>query len=511
MSVRNPVRELVRHAPFARVQAVTDALSSLVAYLDASQRHRFTNRFYERWFESQRDDLRGRHLRDVWGDAAYAAVRPGIERTLAGETVHLEIPLAFRHEEPRDVAVRFVPDVQHGEVCGFTAVIDDITERKRAEGALREADRRKGEFLATLAHDLRNPLAPIRNAVQVLQVAEGDRAMTASARAMIERQLKQLVRLIDDLLDVSRIAQGRLELQRERVDLARVLRLALEISRPLLEPKQHRVSVLWPHEPMYVLGDPARLAQVFASLLDNSAKYSDPGGEITIAAMREGGDVLVKIVDTGIGIRPDVLPHVFEMFPAEHRAGAAAPDGLGIGLTLARRLVELHGGAVEAASEGVDKGSTFTVRLAYAAADIESHRCSDAPRARGDCGQRLAEGTRVLVVDDNHDAAASLALLLDLNGFDIRTASDGVEALEVADTFQPEVVLLDLAMPRLDGYATAREMRKRPWGRSVRLLALTGWGQEEDKRRALEAGFDHHLTKPVDPGVLQRLMEDRPG
>jgi PAS domain S-box-containing protein len=507
MSVRNPVRELIREAPFARLQSVTDALSSLVAYLDASQRHRFTNRFYERWFACSRADLRGRFLRDVWGDATYAAVRPGIERALAGETVHLEIPLAFRHEEPRDVAVRFVPDVQRGEVCGFTAVIEDITDRRRAEAALREADRRKDEFLATLAHELRNPLSPIRNAVQVLQVAEGDRAMTASARAMIERQLKQLVRLIDDLLDVSRIAQGRLELKRERVDLARVLQHALEISRPLLETKQHNVSVIWPQEPLHVVADPARLAQVFASLLDNSAKYSDQLSQITIAAMRDGEDAVVKIADTGIGIAPDVLPHVFEMFAAEHRTGAAAPDGLGIGLTLVKRLVELHGGTVEAVSEGVGKGCMFTVRLARAGAEIESHRCSDTPRQNP--GRRATEGTRVLVVDDNHDAAASLALLLDLNGYDIRTARDGVEALEVADAFEPEFVLLDLGMPRLDGYATAREIRKRPWGQSARLLALTGWGQDEDKRRALEAGFDHHLTKPVDPGVLQRLMEER--
>jgi signal transduction histidine kinase/CheY-like chemotaxis protein len=436
-------------------------------------------------------------------------VRPGIERALAGETVHLEIALAFRREEPRDVAVRFVPDVQRGEVCGFTTVIDDITDRKRAEAALREADRRKDEFLATLAHELRNPLSPIRNAVQVLQVAEGDRAMAASARAMIERQLKHLVRLIDDLLDVSHIAHGRLELQRERIDLAKVLRQALEISRPLLETKQHNVSVIWPQEPLYVHGDPARLAQVFARLLDNSAKYSEAAGQITIAAMRDGADAVVKVADTGVGIPADVLPHVFEMFPAEHRTGATAPDGLGVGLTLVKRLVELHGGTVEAASEGSGKGSTFTVRLAFAQADIESHRCSDKPPARTGLDRRTAEGTRVLVVDDNHDAAASLALLLDLNGYDIRTASDGVEALAVADSFEPEFVLLDLGMPRLDGYATAREMRKRPWGQSARLLALTGWGQEEDKRRALDAGFDHHLTKPVDPGVLQRLMEER--
>jgi PAS domain S-box-containing protein len=508
MSVRNPVRELRHEAPFARLQTITDALSSLVAYFDAAQRHRFSNRFYERWFACERAELRGRLLRDLWGDATYAAVRPGIERALAGETVHLEIALAFRHEEPREVAIRFVPDVHRGEVCGFTAVIDDITDRKRAEAALREADRRKDEFLATLAHELRNPLSPIRNAVQVLQVAEGDRAMTASARAMIERQLKQLVRLIDDLLDVSRIAQGRLELRRERIDLARVLRLALEISRPLLETKQHNVSVIWPQEPLYVHGDEARLAQVFANLLDNSAKYSDGGAQITIAAMREGADALVKIADTGVGIGAERLPHVFEMYPVEHRGGAVAPDGLGIGLTLVKRLVELHGGTVDAASEGPGKGSTFTVRLAFAAADIDSHRCSDTP-PRGTRSARHADGTRVLVVDDNHDAAASLALLLDLNGYDIRTAKDGVEALEVAETFLPEFVLLDLGMPRLDGYQTAREMRKRPWGQSAKLLALTGWGQDEDKRRALEAGFDHHFTKPVDPGVLQRLMEER--
>ncbi|MGQ0834156.1 MAG: hybrid sensor histidine kinase/response regulator [Gammaproteobacteria bacterium] len=506
MSVRNPIRERIHHAPFSRLQAVTDCLPALVSYVDSTQRYRFSNRRHEVWFGHGRDGIRGMHMREVLGAEIYESVRPAVERALSGETVHFEMKLPFRDEGVRDVELRYVPDEQGSEVLGFVAIIEDVTERRRAEEALRNADRRKDEFLATLAHELRNPLAPIRNAVQVLQLAEGDRGMAATARSMIERQLKQLVRLIDDLLDVSRITQGQIELRREPVDLAAILQLALETTRPLLETRQHRVHVIWPQEPLCVDGDPTRLAQVFANLLHNSAKYSDAGGQITIAAMRDGAQALVKVADSGAGIASDMLPRVFDMFTRATRSVTGGQDGLGIGLTLVKRLVELHGGTVEAQSEGLGKGSVFSVRLGLAQAPSPS----SLPGAAGERVTMSGEGAvggRVLVVDDNHDAAASLALMLDLNGYEIRTASDGIEALEIAETFRPEFVVLDIGMPRLDGYQTAREIRARPWGKSVTLLALTGWGQEEDKRRALEAGFDYHLTKPVDPQLLQRLLE----
>jgi CheY-like chemotaxis protein len=263
--------------------------------------------------------------------------------------------------------------------------------------------------------------------------------------------------------------------------------------------------VIWPEEPLYVDGDPGRLAQVFSNLVNNAAKYSSAGGQITIAGMRAGTDAVVKVADVGVGIASDVLPRVFDMYTRANRSGAQGQDGLGIGLTLVKRLVELHGGAVEAHSEGLGKGSVFSVRLALveaaAVTDSLARPTRDTVPEPSDTGSR-----RVLVVDDNHDTATSLALLLDLNGYDIRTASDGVEALRVAEAFRPDFVLLDIGMPRLDGYQAARALRERPWARDVTLLALTGWGQEEDKQRALEAGFDHHLTKPIDPHLLQHLL-----
>jgi PAS domain S-box-containing protein len=508
LSVRNPIRERIHQAPFARLHAVTDSLPALVSYVDPTQRCRFANQAFEQWYGCERGDMRGKHMRDVFDAASYESMRLAIERALAGHAVHFEMQLPYRDGGLRDVQVRYVPDTQDDTVHGFTGIIEDITERRRTEEALRDSARRKDEFLVTLAHELRNPLAPIRNAVQVLALAESDRGMTATARSMIERQLKQLVRLIDDLLDVSRITQGRLELHRERLDLAKVLQLALETARPLLETRQHRVHVIWPQEPLCVDGDATRLAQVFANLLNNSAKYSEAGGQITIAAMRDGNDAVVKVADAGVGITREMLPRVFDMYTRTAPARTSGQDGLGIGLTLVKRLVELHGGSVEAQSEGPGKGSVFSVRLALA----ESPSPHALPYSAGERATRSGEraGSRVLVVDDNRDTATSLALMLDLNGYEIRTASDGLEALGVAEDFRPEFVLLDIGMPRLDGYETARAIRSRPWGGSVTLLALTGWGQEEDKQRAREAGFDYHLTKPVDPQLLQQLLDTSP-
>jgi CheY-like chemotaxis protein len=382
------------------------------------------------------------------------------------------------------------------------ALAGAVADRDRAHAALRDADRRKDEFLATLAHELRNPLAPIRSAAQIMRLAEGDHATTCAARAIIERQLKHLVRLIDDLVDVSRITRGKLELRKERVDLATVLQIAVEINRPLLESKQQHVKVELPGEPLLVEADTTRLAQVFVNLLNNGAKYSDARAEIRIRAEREGSSARVTITDEGIGIEPDMLARIFDMFTQVERPQPSPHDGLGVGLTLVKRLVELHGGAVSAHSAGSGTGSSFTVQLDLIESDGEEARALPTS-GRAENGSPRA---RILVADDNHDAAQSLALMLSMDGHEVRTASDGVEALRAAEEFQPQLVVLDIGMPKLDGYETARRLRERPWAAETRLFALTGWGQEEDRERARRAGFDQHLVKPVDPEALSQLL-----
>ena len=392
----------------------------------------------------------------------------------------------------------------------FQAAQQEIAERRRAEAklreseeALRDADRRKDEFLATLAHELRNPLAPIRNAVEILRLTEGDPTAAASARQLLERQLKQLVRLIDDLLDVSRITQGRLELRKEKLDLALALRMAVETSRPLIESRQHTLHVSAQPETFFVDADATRIAQVFANLLNNSAKYSPPGSSISARIAREGDYALITVADNGVGIPQTMLARVFEMFERVDRDPGSHQEGLGIGLTLVRRLIDLHGGTVIAHSEGLNCGSTFIVKLPLAQTSSLPGEVVEATPA-----EAPASGNRrkVLVVDDNRDSAMSLALLLELDGHEVRRAYDGLEALEIADDFRPEVTLLDIGMPRLDGYGAARELRQRDWAKDTLLVALTGWGQQEDKRLAREAGFDHHMVKPVDPEALRRLL-----
>jgi signal transduction histidine kinase len=395
----------------------------------------------------------------------------------------------------------------------FQAAQQELAERRRAEVKLREseerlrdADRRKDEFLATLAHELRNPLAPIRNAVEILRLTEADPAAATSARQLLERQLKQLVRLIDDLLDVSRITQGRLELRKETLDLALALRVAVETSRPLIESRRHTLHVSAPPEVFFIDADAARIAQVFANLLNNSAKYSPPGSSISARITREGDSASIAIADNGVGISRAMLGRVFEMFERAGEPGGTQ-EGLGIGLTLVRRLVELHGGTVTAQSEGLNCGSTFIVKLPLAQVSSPAPESHAAPLA----SPAGAARRRILVVDDNRDSAMSLSLLLELDGHEVRRAYDGLEALEIADDFRPEITLLDIGMPRLDGYGAARELRQRDWAKRSLLIALTGWGQQDDKRMAREAGFDHHIVKPVDPEALRRLLVEPRG
>ncbi|WP_437662404.1 ATP-binding protein [Sorangium sp. So ce1182] len=374
-------------------------------------------------------------------------------------------------------------------------------ENARLYDQLRDQDRRKDEFLATLAHELRNPLAPIRTGLEILQVS-GSEEQDRKILAMIERQVGHMVRMVDDLLDVSRITRGKVELRRERVDLRSVLNSALETSRPLIEAAAHELAVRLPAEPLLLDADPTRLAQVFANLLNNAAKYTPGGGSIRVAARRDGAAVVVRVMDSGVGIPADMLPKVFDMFTQVVRSIDRAQGGLGIGLTLVRRLVELHGGTVHAESEGPGQGSTFTVRLPLAAADVPAAR----PPSSGSAARHATAALRVLVVDDNVDGAESLALLLRMSGHRTRAVHTGPEALTAARELGADVVFLDIGLPGMDGYEVARRLRADPGFAGLVLVALTGWGTEDDRRRAREAGFDHHLTKPVDAAEVRRLV-----
>ena len=379
-------------------------------------------------------------------------------------------------------------------------------ERAKAEEALREADRRKDEFLAMLAHELRNPLAPLRNALEVLKLTEAPPAILSQTREMMERQVQVMARLVEDLLDVSRITRGKIDLRREPVEVRAVVTRAVETARPLIEARGHRLSVELPAESLRVEGDPVRLAQVLSNLLNNAAKYTESGGRITLKAGAEGGEVVLCVRDEGVGIAPELLPRVFDLFTQGNHPAALSQGGLGIGLTLVRRLVELHGGRVEAHSEGLGRGSEFVVRLPALAG---------APAA-GPAGAKKAElgpasRRRVLLVDDNVDSATSLAMLLRLWGHEVRAVHDGSQALAAARAFRPDVALLDIGMPDMDGYEVARLLRTQGGLNGTAFVALTGYGQENDRRRSAEEGFQTHLVKPVDPEALRRLLEELAG
>ncbi len=377
-----------------------------------------------------------------------------------------------------------------------------ITERKQAEAALMEADRRKDEFIATLAHELRNPLAPIRNVTNLFQRKPSSDPQVQRGADIIARQLDHLTRLIDDLLDVSRISRDKLELRKERVDLSDIIQAAVEGSQSFINQHDHKLSLVLPEKAVYLEADSVRLAQVFTNLLDNAAKYTPPKGHIELRVALEAKTVVVQVADNGMGIAPDHLPHLFDMFYQAERSYEQSHSGLGIGLTLVRRLVEMHGGTIEAHSSGRNQGSEFTIRLPI---------LLEEPERRGRAAVREEPTTmshRILVVDDYGESADTLAELLRLDGNEVEIAHDGLEALEVAATFCPAVVLLDVAMPKLNGYDTARKIREQPWGKNIILIAVTGWGQGRDRERSHEAGFDAHLTKPVDYPGLVRIMAE---
>ncbi|HYG64811.1 MAG TPA: PAS domain S-box protein, partial [Thermoanaerobaculia bacterium] len=439
-----------------------------------------------------------------------------LARLARGEQIeHYETVRVAKNGRPIAISLTISPiRDSEGRIIGASKVARDVTDRKQAEEALRaamealrEADRRKDEFLALLAHELRNPLAPIRNGLQVMRLAAGDAQAIARSRDIMDRQLSHLVRLVDDLLDVSRVSRGKMELRRSRVLLADVVSSALEIVRPAAKAAGLELTVSLPPQPVYLDADLTRLAQVFGNLLHNSVKYTEPGGHIWLTAAQEGGQVSVVVRDTGIGIPAFALPTIFEMFSQVDRSIERSTGGLGIGLSLVKGLVEMHGGTVEAASPGEGQGSTFTVRL-----PVLRDR-AEAPLGAQDEAKTEAtqEKRRILVVDDNVDAANSLAMMLEVLGDEVRTAHDGAEAVELAEQFRPQVVLMDIGMPKLNGYEATRRIREEPWGRTMVIIALTGWSQEVDRVKSKEAGCDGHLVKPVHLSDLENLLADLQG
>ncbi len=393
---------------------------------------------------------------------------------------------------------------EKGTATGIAEILNDVSELRQAEEAVREADRRKDVFLAMLAHELRNPLAPIRLGLEMMKLAKDEPETLEEIRGTMERQTQQLVTLVDDLLDVSRITRGKLELRKCRVKLADVIQSAREASRSFIEEAGHQLKVTGIDPRIHLTADPNRLAQVFSNLLNNAAKFTTKGGLIELKADRQGSDVLISVKDNGIGIPAEMLDRIFEMFAQLETSDGGSSQGLGIGLTLVKSLVEMHGGLIEVKSDGPTKGSEFTVRLPI----LVEVRDNGKPPSASPTQLAATGGRRVLVVDDNQAAVKLLSMVIQSMGNEVQTAYNGQEAVEVAATFLPEVVLMDLGMPKMNGYDAAQHIRKQSWGQNMLLVALSGWGQEDDKRRTKEAGFDHHLTKPAEPAEIRRLLAE---
>jgi PAS domain S-box-containing protein len=479
-------------------------LPGLAWIKDSEGRYVYANDAAEKAFGTPRTKLYGKTDDEVFPPEVAAQFKENDRRALASGT-GVRVIESLEHADGimHHSLVSKFPIPRPGEAMLVGGIAFDITDRMQMEETLREADRRKDEFLATLAHELRNPLAPLRNGLQLLRLAGDDRRLLEEAQSMMERQLAQMVRLVDDLLDVSRITRGKLQLRRERVELANVVQSAVESSRPLIEASGHELTVCLPPAPVYLEADPTRLAQVFGNLLNNAAKYTNRGGQIRLTAARRRSEVVVSVQDSGIGISAEHLPRLFEMFSQAVPALERSHGGLGIGLTLVKSLVEMHGGCVEARSEGPDRGSEFVIRLPVLPSNsaLAVENGEDMPRAH-----RPGPSRRVLIVDDNVDAAESLALLMKGVGHEVCTAYDGPSALRAAGAFRPDTVLLDLGLPGMSGIEVAERLRREPRLEKALLIAVTGFGQQEDQRRTRQAGFDAHLVKPVEPDAIFALL-----
>jgi signal transduction histidine kinase/ActR/RegA family two-component response regulator len=500
---------------------VLEVFSEPILVVSASGTIETANSAAARVFGASRLVLRGRRLRDFlegpaerFNEFLHLCLRSGqmmpgslVVRGQQGDSWRAHGARYPTEDADRvRVVLRFTPRREGASAFRalnerMAALCGEVAGRRRVERELRAGERRKNEFLAMLAHELRNPLAPIRNAMQIMAVCEGNSAMTSTARGIVERQVRHLTRLIDDLLDISRITQGKIELRKERIAIGSVIQLAVEMARPHLEGRKHVLQLELPGDGLYLEADPNRLAQALAELLENAAKYSAAGASIRIEGLVADNEVLVRVIDRGIGISPDQLEDIFELFSQGEVPGNAPHEGLGVGLTLVRRIVELHGGTVTAESEGHGRGSLFTVRLPRA-----HPQSGILKNVVADDAQPSPCSLKILVADDNRDAALTLSMMLELEGHQVRAAHDGAEALAIADAFKPQLMLLDIGMPVLDGYQTARQVLQRPWSEDTYLVALTGWGQEADRQKAIAAGFSEHLVKPAAPELVSAVV-----
>ena len=499
-------------------QDVLAQMEDAVMAFDVDDHLVFMNPAAEAHYRARASECLGRSKREVFeevwpdGDLARRSAQRQLESegVYRGNLVHVTPDGVRTHVE---TTVSLLRDAQ-GSDAGHLYVIRDISQRIAADrelaaaaarlqvtmDALVEADQKKDEFLATLAHELRNPLAPVRNALQIMRLS-GKVEVQEDARNIIERQIGQMVHLVDDLLDVSRISQGKVELRLELADVAGAVQTAVETSRPLIEAGKHGLTVMLPlPQSLMVRADVTRLCQIVANLLNNAAKYTPEGGHIQVSAQREDGMAVVRVKDSGVGISPAMLPRVVDMFAQVDGHSERAQGGLGIGLALVKQLVAMHGGEVHAQSDGPGRGSEFIVRLPLAEAGARSTERIEAHKLEAG----VERGVRVLVVDDNVDSALSMAQVLDMLGYETRTVHDGLEAVSAAQAFAPDVVVLDIGLPRIDGHEAARRIRQLPGGRDMMLVALSGWGQEDDRRKSAAAGFDRHFVKAVD---LHALME----
>ena len=480
--------------------AVVDAQYRLIAFNEA-----FRKGYARRFGRSPRLDgsvLEVLHERDRVVAAISAALRGESTSLREGHDGTVRFDVTVYPLRDRSTITGAVLNIRADPDADAKDTDDELAERTRNERALLDADRRKDEFIATLAHELRNPLAPILSSIQLLQLQGEADVARQRAKDIIERQVQQMARLIEDLLDISRITLGKLSLRREQVELHAVVEQALELARPHIVALEHRLSCALPEQSMQFVGDGTRLAQVLANLLINAAKYTPRRGDIALAVAREGEQAVIRVRDSGIGIAPEHLQALFDKFSQVRSTQDRTGGGLGIGLALAKGLVQLHGGTIAASSAGLGAGAEFVIRLPMSQVTFEVERTA-APKVR------TLGGLCVLVADDNEDAVESAALVLALNGNDVKLAADGLEAVEAAGRYRPDVVLLDIGMPKLNGFEACRRIRAAPWGKDMLVVAVTGWGQEEDRRRTAEAGFDAHFTKPVDFASVMALIGAR--
>ena len=489
-----------------RLQTVTDSLPVAVAWIGRDLRYRFANPVFASWVKHPLAAIVGRRVDEVLEPHVVAMIGPHVERVLAGQQVQYERIAHLPGLGERWIQIVFSPTYAPGsdaadakkEVDGWLAIGADVHDSRMATQQLKEADRRKDEFLATLAHELRNPLAPIRSAVDMMKLAPYDAGLWQNARDIIDRQVTQMVRLVDDLIDVARITTGKLVLRRAPVDIGAIARSALEAVAPLAKERGHRLNTRLPEQPVYIDADATRLTQVFLNLLNNAVKFTDPGGHIDFTIGVEGGHLVARVRDTGIGLAKQQLDAIFDMFTQGDASLERASSGLGVGLALTRRLVELHGGGVIARSAGLGSGSEFEVRLPYG---------GPAPASATRTQAGTASHTtlkRILLADDNRDFAAGLAGLLGAMGHEVRVVHDGAAGVQAAGEFRPDVVFLDIGMPKVNGFDVARELRRLPGTAKSVLVAISGFSQPADRERAREAGFDHYLVKPVG---IERVRE----